>query len=239
MKVKHISSSISCPSCIMSDRVTISSLAVHLAGGLGPSAFNLDPPPPCPVGITLDCTLVASCVPSCAANDTMSNLGVNYSALSKAVYARVSDSTRVFASPAELLREVADEALALDAVHSAEVVIDLPRAVLHAQSVRYGGTFSRSSAWIGAVPSTSKAQGSQAWCELRTLQVACVIGLHPHERKERQRLEVDARVSGDYDGGPWSHKAFADAVFEVSPRNDGRERGAEPGSTSSGHRSER
>lgn len=203
----------------MPDRITISSLAVHLAGGLGPSAFNLDPPPPCPVNITIDCTLIPSCVPSCAANDTMSNLGVNYSALSNAVYARVSDTKRIFASPIELLREIAEEVLALNAVESVDIVLELPRAALHAQLVRYGSTFARSSPWTAAGSSTAGIQATKQWCEVQTLQVACVVGLHPHERKERQRLEVDARVSGQYEGDTWSHKAFADAVFEVSQRH--------------------
>lgn len=194
----------------MPDRITISSLTVHLAGGLGPSAFNLDPPPPCPVLITVDCTLVPTCVPSCADNDTMSNLGVNYSALCKAVYAEASRADRIFRNPSELLETVAAQALALDAVDSVNVILDLPRASLPAQRVKYGRLFTRSSN-TGAVKPGAKPLH---WCEINTLQVACVIGLHPHERKERQRLEADLRV---WAYGPgWDHKVFADRAFEVS-----------------------
>lgn len=151
----------------------------------------------------------------------MSNLGVNYSALSKAVYARVTSPEARFERPADLIFEIAIEALLLDAVESARVIIDLPRGPLHARSLRYSKTFHRVSAFssLGASFGDEGDRLAARWCEIVGLQVACVIGLHPHERKERQRIEVDVKV---WDYSPqWAHKAFADSAMEVRTSSAG------------------
>lgn len=184
------------------DRISVTALTCHLAQGLGPSAFGLNPPPPCPVELDIDISLAPEVVPHCVDEDDMQGLGVNYSSVSKAVYAAIT--TRAFARPSELLDVVAAVPLELKAVSSVRVTARLPRALLSAQSAEYARTFTPSSA--GPIS-----------CTLRDLRVSCIVGLHPHERAERQRLEADITVTGPGVGSEqWSHKAVADASFDVS-----------------------
>ncbi|BEI82000.1 hypothetical protein CcaverHIS002_0211600 [Cutaneotrichosporon cavernicola] len=187
----------------MTDRITVAGLSCHLANGAGPSAFGLTPPPPCPLELQLDIDLLPGVVPHCVDEDDMNGLGVNYSSVSKAVYAAVADPKRVFPNPSTILREAAVVALRLPAVAGVTVRARLPRALLQAQSADYTQYFSRSSP-----PSTLP----QPTCTIRDLRVNCVIGLHPHERAERQRLEADITVDG-YEPKSWDHRVFADEAF--------------------------
>ncbi|KAL1412473.1 trifunctional dihydropteroate synthetase [Vanrija albida] len=182
------------------DRISVTALSCHLAQGLGPSAFGLSPPPPCPVELDIDISLAPEVVPHCVDEDDMQGLGVNYSSVSKAVYAALM--TRAFSRPSELLDAVAAVPLALKAVSSVRVTARLPRALLPAQSAEYARSF------------TPAAAGPIS-CTLRDLRASCIVGLHPHERAERQRLEADITVTGPGVGAEsWSHKAVADAAFE-------------------------
>jgi dihydroneopterin aldolase/2-amino-4-hydroxy-6-hydroxymethyldihydropteridine diphosphokinase/dihydropteroate synthase len=182
----------------MVDTISVSDLQVHLANGLGPSAFGLTAAPPCPISLTLDMHLEEGI--TSADEDTMLGLGVNYSSVSKQVYALLSDRSRTFASPAELASAAAAIPLGLAAVTSVDVSLRLPKALLHAQSALYETEISR--------------QGIAGRMSVECMQVACVIGLHPHEKAERQRLEVDMRIS------PWDDKIglrrIADVGFSVS-----------------------
>lgn len=99
-----------------------------------------------------------------------------------------------------MLEAIAGVPLLLESVASVEVTVELPRALLHAQSVVYGATFG-----AGEVRSLKM--------EIRDLRVSCIIGLHPHERKEKQRLEVDLVIE-PYKS-TMDHKALADAALEV------------------------
>ena len=72
------------------DNITVRSLSVQLPHGLGPSAFGLVSPPPCPISVTLAIHLRPDVVPSCVSADTMSGLGVNYSAVTKEDVQRVA-----------------------------------------------------------------------------------------------------------------------------------------------------
>ncbi|GMK59009.1 hypothetical protein CspeluHIS016_0700240 [Cutaneotrichosporon spelunceum] len=187
----------------MTDRITVAGLSCHLAHGAGPSAFGLTSPPPCPLELDLDIDLLPGVVPHCVDEDDMAGLSVNYSSVSKAVYAALTDPKRVFADPSTILREAAMVVLRLPAVAGVTVRARLPRALLQAQSADYSQYFSRNG------PSPALAAPT---CTIRDLRVACVIGLHPHERAERQRLEADITVDG-YEFREWSHRDFADQAF--------------------------
>ncbi|KAK8865832.1 dihydropteroate synthase [Kwoniella newhampshirensis] len=184
-----------------SDRITITSLSVHLANGLGPSAFSLTPPPPCPILLSLNINLRPGSVHATSEGDSMSGLGVNYSAVSKAIYALASDPKKTWSEPWTLLRDVAAVPLELDDVESVDVKLESPRALLQALSAVYEVRIDKS----------RNEEGRKA--TIKDMKVACIIGLHPHERKEKQRLESDVTVQG-CDWGEWSHKGFADEVYE-------------------------
>jgi dihydroneopterin aldolase len=53
-------------------------------------------------------------------------------------------------------------------------------------------------------------------CEIKDLRVSAVVGLHPHERGERQRLELDLKVRFKGGFGKWDHKAIQDIAMDVS-----------------------
>ncbi|WWD17983.1 dihydropteroate synthase [Kwoniella shandongensis] len=184
------------------DRISITALSVHLANGLGPSAFALTPPPPCPALITLSINLRPGSVRATSEGDSMSGLGVNYSAVSKAIYALVSNPSKTWTKAWELMRDIAAIPLGLDDVESVDVRVELPRALLPALAAIYQAKHDRN----GEIEEARKVIISD-------LKVACVIGLHPHEREEKQRLELDVSVQG-CDWEKWSHKAFADEVYE-------------------------
>lgn len=190
----------------MPDTITVSALTCQLAHGAGPSAFGLTPPPPCPLELTLTIDLLDNVVPHCVDEDDMKGLGVNYSSVSKAVYAIMADPSRLWDGPSDILRAAADVALKLPAVASVNVCARFPRALLQAQSADYTQYFPRATPPAFLPPPT---------CTLRDLRVACVVGLHPHERAERQRLEADVAVE-QYDVAGWNHKALADEAFTVS-----------------------
>jgi dihydroneopterin aldolase/2-amino-4-hydroxy-6-hydroxymethyldihydropteridine diphosphokinase/dihydropteroate synthase len=189
----------------MTDRINISSLSIHLANGLGPSAFGLVPPPPCPISLDITMNLHPTLIPLVATYDSMSSLGVNYSSVSKAIYAALTPPEKVFENAQEVMEVVAGVVLSLKCVDSVNITLGQERAVLHALEVRYTAEYTR----------YGEVRGKE--CEIRDLKVQCVVGLHPHERKERQRLEVDLKV-GDYGEG-WDHKVFHDAALKVCRLN--------------------
>jgi hypothetical protein len=189
------------------DKITVRSLSVQLPHGLGPSAFGLATAPPCPISVTLAIHLRPDVVPSCVSADTMSGLGVNYSAVTKAVYAALADPSRTWGSPAEIVRASGTIPLELDAVKSVDGEVEMPRGLLHAQSAVYGAKFSR-----------GQERGAGWTVEIKGLGVACVVGLHPHEMGERQRLEVDLAVNGwnAEEQESFPHKELADEALRVS-----------------------
>jgi dihydroneopterin aldolase/2-amino-4-hydroxy-6-hydroxymethyldihydropteridine diphosphokinase/dihydropteroate synthase len=185
----------------MFDTISINDLQVHLANGLGPSAFGLPNPPPCPISLTLNIHLKDGNVS--ADEDSMIGLGVNYSSVSKQIYALLSDPKRTFSTPSEVLHAAAAVPLGLDAVEAVGVSLELPRALLHAQSVVYS-----------AVLSSSGEGEEEMMMKIKGLGVVCVIGLHPHERAERQRLEVDLEFKGWAEGE--GHRSIANTALTVS-----------------------
>ncbi|WVQ71053.1 dihydropteroate synthase [Cryptococcus sp. DSM 104548] len=185
------------------DTINISSLAVHLPKGLGPSAFHLTPPPPCPVSISLTIHLFPGSVKATSEGDDMAGLGVNYSAVSKAVYALAGNQEKVWSNAWELMEGVSRIPLELPDVRSVDVRIGLPRALLHAMEAVYAATYTKA----GGLVEESRSS------EIKDLKVVCVVGLHPHERMEKQRLEVDVKAYG-CDWNAWGHKGFADQVYK-------------------------
>ena len=134
----------------------------------------------------------------------MASLGVNYSSVSKTIYAQLIDINRIFKKAEEVIEVAAGVALAIECVESVIITLKLPRAVLHAQEVRYSGTWTRG----GMV--------KERQCEIKDLRVSAVVGLHPHERGETQRLELDLKVRFKGGFGQWDHKAIQDLAMNVS-----------------------
>ncbi|OCF73643.1 dihydropteroate synthase [Kwoniella mangroviensis CBS 8886] len=193
------------PPSLDSDSVNLSSLSIHLPNGLGPSAFNLSPPPPCPIILNISMSLRDGSILDTATGDSMSGLGVNYSAVSKAIYALISSPEKVWNGPWELLRKVSTIPLGLTDVDRVKIGVIMPKALLHADSARYKATYSLKEKEVVV---------ENRRCEIKDIKLECIIGLHPHEREEKQRLEVDVEV-GDVDWDEWGHKDFADQVYEV------------------------
>jgi len=130
---------------------------------------------------------------------------VNYSSVSKSIYALTSDPKRSFGWPEALVTEIAEVPLRLgeEIVESVDVKVELSRAVLMAQSVVYSASFT-----------VGQEEGRDWCCEIKDIRISCIIGLHKHERQAKQRLEVDVKVSG-YKEEKWDHRAFTDQVVEV------------------------
>ncbi|OWZ49298.1 dihydropteroate synthase [Cryptococcus neoformans var. grubii Br795] len=183
------------------DTITISSLTLHLQHGLGPSAFHLTPSPPCPALLSLTIHLVPNSVSATAAGDSMAGLRVNYSSVSKAVYALVNDAEKVWNGPWELMHAVSAIPLGFDDVQSVDIRLGLPKALLHALEAVYKASY------------TKYGEETDRNCTIRDLKVVCIVGLHEHERKEKQRLELDVKVR-EADWNVWGHKGFADEVYD-------------------------
>lgn len=132
----------------------------------------------------------------------MAGLGVNYSSVSKAIYALANNPEKVWSGPWELMRAVSAIPLESDEVQSVDIRLGLPKALLHALEAVYKASYAKN----GEVTDKS--------CTIRDLKVVCIVGLHEHERKEKQRLELDVKVSR-CDWTVWGHKGFADEVYEV------------------------
>lgn len=142
----------------------------------------------------------------------MAGLGVNYSSVSKAVYALLT-SGRAWTSPAQLIDAVATVPLALPAVKAVTIRAALPRALLTARAADYSRTYINPSPTPKAISVADATLNSDS-ATIRDLQVNTIIGLHPHERAEKQRLEVDVSVRPL--GKTFDHKKVADQTYDVS-----------------------
>lgn len=133
----------------------------------------------------------------------MAGLRVNYSSVSKAVYALVNDAEKVWNGPWELMHAVSAIPLGFDDVQSVDIRLGLPKALLHALEAVYKASYAK------------YGEETNRNCTIRDLKVVCIVGLHEHERKEKQRLELDVNVR-EADWNVWEHKGFADEVYDVS-----------------------
>ena len=195
------------PPLDMLDHISIPDLVVHLPTGLGPSysAFGISPAPACPVGLSLRIDMHDGIVQG--DDDTMLGLGVNYSTVSKEIYALVSGVKTGAGAPftpptweghEALMRAVAAVPLALTAVKGVHVGLTLERAALYGKYVRYSAYYdAEQGSSTGAEQDSGRRETS---VECNEINVTCVVGLHPHERKERQRLELDLKVQPDISG---------------------------------------
>lgn len=160
---------------------------------------------------------------------------MNYSALAKTLGAVLGDpdADAEIASLAGIARRAAEVAArAGDNAHSLEridVTVVRPKAVLFADSVSVARRFR---VRVRVVPPEQGAAAAAADAELeeeshalviRDIRVDAVIGLHPHEREEQQRLVVDVEL--DMRGVPralvedrlgFDYKAFGKLAYEVS-----------------------
>lgn len=207
------------------DKLTIKDLSLHLPHGLGPSAFNLLPPPPCPAILNVEISLDPRVVPSSTGDDTMAGLGLNYSSTTNAIRALCEGGTK-WASPRELLDGIAGMLWGFEVVTAVKASVGLPRGVLPAERVVYTATYARPEGTAHTAENTASggddteergdAVGrSGLACTIKALRVRTIIGLHAHERRTKQWLEVDVTVKG-YDEATWSHVYFAEEVYEVS-----------------------
>jgi dihydroneopterin aldolase len=183
------------------DQIKISCLTVHL---------------PCPITITLNLSLAPHVISHSTSSDTFTNLGVNYSTVSKTIYALVhsrATSTNgdvgeeVWNDAGELIEAVGKKALEFDGVVGVQVVVDLPRGSLVGLA-RYGATF-------GHVSGGKEAEG---WfCEIVDMKVMALIGLHPHERTTRQPLESDLCLTGTKNTVIGIHGQLGKVAYDVCP----------------------
>jgi dihydroneopterin aldolase/2-amino-4-hydroxy-6-hydroxymethyldihydropteridine diphosphokinase/dihydropteroate synthase len=200
------------------DQVRIQNLSIHLPHGLGPSAFNLLPPPPCPIVLNVTISLRKDVVPNCVQNDNMNNLGVNYSSVSKGLIALTAQT---FAGPWELVRAVGEDVGRGEVVREVDVELGMPKALLNAGAAVYRAAFAAKpiSAAIDGAGGEGGGGGELTIqtqeCGISNLRVMTIIGLHPHERLAKQALELDLWVK-HHDVGKWDHKAVADDIYRVS-----------------------
>jgi dihydroneopterin aldolase/2-amino-4-hydroxy-6-hydroxymethyldihydropteridine diphosphokinase/dihydropteroate synthase len=186
-----------------SDCITIPDLAIHLPSGFGSaySAFNLPQSPACAITLSLRIDLHDGIIQG--DDDTMLGLGVNYSTVNKQIYALVTSAStpatpRQWDGHEELMRQVAAIPLALEAVKGVQVGLTLDRASLYAKSVVY--TLYFNAVEQGDREGAERVEGDGSSVECRDIDVICIIGLHPHERRDRQRLICDLKVEPDVPG---------------------------------------
>ena len=197
------------------DKIHISDLSLHVPDGLGPSAFNLLPAPPCPANLSLTVSLRSDVIPSCVGNDTQGGLGVDYSSLSRDIQ-RLSSEAK-WDGPHELLEAIGKKVLENEVVKGVQAVLELPRASLIAQSIIYSTTFT--SPLSRPAPSKRdlrpEASGNRWKCRVKGVRCMTIIGLRDYERKEKQWLEVDVTVE-DYEQASWDHLSVTKSVHQVS-----------------------
>lgn len=182
------------------DTIRITDLALHLPTGAGPSAFGLRPPPPCPALVSLEITVNDKVIPSCTQDDTFGGLGINYSAVSKAIIAFVGSQN--WETPEDLLRGIVSIPLELSVVTTVKAELKLPKASLIATSIIYSAHFS-----------PDQILGTQWNCTINGMKIRAFVGLHPYEQTKKQPLEFDIRIEG-YDGS-WQPRELAEKACEV------------------------
>ncbi|KAJ9091405.1 hypothetical protein QFC19_009115 [Naganishia cerealis] len=187
--------------------IGIEKLYIPLEQGLGSSAFSLEKQP-CHVLLSLVCHLRPDCLQPSAENGGLSDdwdcLGigksVNYSALGKALYSTLKDigktaDTQDIASLSSLANKAAqvtaaDYSASLKAV---QVTIARPKALLFSDSVSVSRKFAVSTTHAVDSPECN-LEDLEHSLTIHDLRVDAIIGLHPHEREEQQRLVIDIEL---------------------------------------------
>ena len=191
--------------------ITINDLLVVLPQGIGLSAFSLLGQP-CQILVSVTCHLLPHCLkPSVSNKDGVSDdwdtlgLGksVNYSALSKSLLKRLTEATINEHDRVESLEDLVEVAVSHCAEESPssleciDVTVERRRALLFSDSVSVHTTV------VVEYPQAHDKDTVPDYVGLRTrsrtlningIQADTIIGLNPHERLERQRLEMDLEV---------------------------------------------
>ena len=195
--------------------ISIHELRIQLPRGIGHSAFSLRNQP-CEILVSVDCHLSPYCFdpskrPTSAALtgtdvgddwDTF-DLGksINYSALSKLLVAETIKASEGsignvdgIISLETLLEHL--KIVCLDACPSSLIRLDIkierPRALLFSSSVSV--ETSVNVAYSSKEKDGLQVEVSKETLTVRDISVDTIIGLHPHEREEVQKLEADVIV---------------------------------------------
>lgn len=223
--------------------ITIHELLVTLSNGIGLSAFSL-PDQPCQVLVTVTCHLLPHCLEPSPADkdgvvDDWDTLGlgksVNYSALGKSLSKRLTEAAaNVTGGQGERVGSLED-LLRVAVLHIAEeypssltkldVKIERRRALLFAESVSVFTSVDL------IYPPTQGVRDPVALnhtrLETRTrivkihgIQADTVVGLNPHERIEKQRLELDVELDlyelfDGQEGQAFDYKSLGITAHEV------------------------
>lgn len=180
--------------------IGIDKLYIPLPHGIGLSAFSLECQP-CYILLTLTCHLKPECLQPSASNGGLSDdwdcLGigksVNYSALGKTLYSALGAEQGEGVSSLSDLARVAAEITAGDyaaSLKGIDVVVERPKALLFSDSVDAYRRFRVKILEDGRHILEDEAHK----LVIQDLRVDAIIGLHPHEREEAQRLAVDIEV---------------------------------------------
>jgi dihydroneopterin aldolase/2-amino-4-hydroxy-6-hydroxymethyldihydropteridine diphosphokinase/dihydropteroate synthase len=197
------------------DQIKIQSLSLHLPNGLGPSSFNLTPPPPCAINLTLTLTIDPLIIPRFATDDTFTPLSINYSTVSKSIYALIN--SRSWSNVGELTHAISGDVLAVEGVEGVDVDIEIPRASL-VGLVSYHTTSNSIPKGKGkAKANKEEEEEGDIWrCKVGDMRPILLIGLHPHERTAKQPLHVDITLSGPESKIVGIHHTLATEAFNVS-----------------------
>lgn len=141
---------------------------------------------------------------------------MNYSALGKTLGAVLGEeAVRSLARMARRAAEVAVEGYA-ESLEAIEVSVERPKALLFADSVVVRRRF--------RVSGSSTLEDERHQLVIQDLRVDAIIGLHPHEREEEQRLAVDIevdmmRVPDELveSGNGFDYKSLGRFAYDVSP----------------------
>lgn len=201
--------------------ISITDLLIHLPSGIGLSAFSL-PSQPCQVLVTITCHLLPHCLKPSKADkdgviDDWDTLGlgksVNYSALGKSLSKCLQEADTGKIKSLESLVDVAVGHVVEEypsSLNSLDVKIERRRALLFSSSVSVSTSVDLVYPELAtSTPSPSsdevpnEDQTSPNYTNIRTtsrllkisgIEADTIIGLNPHERVEKQRLELDLEL---------------------------------------------
>lgn len=136
---------------------------------------------------------------SAAETDSLDGSTLSYAVVAQA-FARHLAADQSYTTAAQLAEALAEVALECGA-STVNLRLELPRAVLHAES--------------GSVCVTRPSQERLDDCSIVTnLRVACIIGVLPHEREETQTVRIDLTCWPESEG--MNLRRLAKTVTEVS-----------------------
>jgi dihydroneopterin aldolase len=218
--------------------VHINDLVIQLPFGLSLSSFSLPPPrAPCTVILSLSCHLLPSAIPASAlVDDLPGDQSVNYSVLSKKVYRLVQEGKsscggngeRAWTSLEELGNAVTTLCIAEygASLHTIDLTISRPKALLFSRSVSLSVQYTLATSSSSPYPSTG-SKDPTSWQRTKNelsidgMTVDCVLGLNPHERCEKQQIELDVRLvlpetQMNEEGYGFDYKTLGKTAQEVS-----------------------